>query len=105
MIHNWARPKTRREEGRRQRNEVGRSAREHRHPSAIGARGVQLGSHQSGPAAEKGAGIVGHGDARDGLAGERDVAVESNLGCLPALDDGEEAGDATCVFDEATRDG
>jgi hypothetical protein len=35
----------------------------------------------------------------------RDVAVESNLGCLPALDDGEEAGDATCVFDEATRDG
>jgi hypothetical protein len=34
-----------------------------------------------------------------------DVAVESNLGCLAALDDGEEAGDATCVFDEATRDG
>jgi hypothetical protein len=45
------------------------------------------------------------GEKEGELLAAEDVAVECDLGGLPTLDDGEQAGDATCVFDQASCEG
>jgi len=45
------------------------------------------------------------GEQKGKLLAAEDVTVESNLGCFPALDNGDEAGNASCVFDQALREG
>jgi hypothetical protein len=44
------------------------------------------------------------GEEAGKLVPGQDIAVESDLGGPPALNDGKQAGDATCVFDQATRE-
>jgi hypothetical protein len=45
------------------------------------------------------------GEETSELLPAEDVTIEGNLGSLPMLDDGDQAGDAVCVFDEAPCDG